>query len=61
MRWNMGANKGTVHRWKHEMVECKCGAMFSRTVWKGVVKTLCERCSANRNYKLRRNRDKKKS
>lgn len=53
---NMGANKGTVHRWKHEIAECKCGAKFSRTVWKGVVKKLCERCQTNRNYQLRRNR-----
>lgn len=55
--------KGTVHHWKHELAVCKCGTQFMRTVWKGTIRTLCDRCKSNRDYqlKMRRNRDKKKS
>lgn len=50
--------KGTVHQWKHEMAVCKCGAEFSRTVWSGKVRVLCDRCVANRHYKLNKRRNK---
>jgi hypothetical protein len=45
-------------RFRHEMAVCKCGSEFSRAMLKKNRKKLCERCSANRNYQLRKRGEK---